>query len=570
MTVVDHVERAEEFLGQKRPQGAVTELKMALQKQPKTPELRLMLAKSYLALGQLENAEKELLRHREFGGEEATTLLHLSDVWSRQHLYQRIIDEIQEDPQWPPKILIPLLERKAAAFLGVGERAQAQSFYRRVLAQDPDNKEALIGLARIAKRADDEIALQGAINSALRVAPNDPYLLRLNAGLAFGRKDYTTAAEIHRRRLADTPKSIPAKLQLAETLLAQGQIVEAKSLLQDIVTVRPRHHEAHYLLAVIAIQAQDYAAAQHHGMKSLAEAPRHRPSQFIAGVASYALGNFRKARWYLGLVLEDQPNNAWVTEILEDANARYAEEIEHRRAKPAKTPLVEDIATFGLAEFPIADDLLSLLETGDPVAITAAKEKTYVVQGRLGALLVSLAHQRAGEVRASRATLEHHLDENPEDIQTREILANLYTLDGNREHAEPHLRWFFESDPHNPIIMNNLSFVLMTQGELSQARSLAERAVRLSPEDPRILDTLGVVMLRQGDAEGAIPLLSRAARNEAAGPEISLHLAQALRDHGKIAAARSVLQDLLASESSSATHGAAETLLRDMSLDGAN
>jgi Flp pilus assembly protein TadD len=92
--------------------------------------------------------------------------------------------------------------------------------------------------------------------------------------------------------------------------------------------------------------------------------------------------------------------------------------------------------------------------------------------------------------------------------------------------------------------LNNLAGLLQKQ-DPARALALATTAARIAPASPPIADTLGWTKHLSGDQQGALPLLQHA-HELSDDPAISYHLAVVLRDSGKQAEGKTLLQTTLA------------------------
>jgi Flp pilus assembly protein TadD len=93
-------------------------------------------------------------------------------------------------------------------------------------------------------------------------------------------------------------------------------------------------------------------------------------------------------------------------------------------------------------------------------------------------------------------------------------------------------------------VLNNLAWISQQQGDLPRARTLATRAYLLSPS-PQSADTLGWIILAQGQTSNAVALLREAAKGPTQDPAIQYHLAAALAKDGQKDAAVTLLRTLV-------------------------
>lgn len=93
------------------------------------------------------------------------------------------------------------------------------------------------------------------------------------------------------------------------------------------------------------------------------------------------------------------------------------------------------------------------------------------------------------------ATLEAYLKTNPEDSQSRNVLANFY-LEGKHALALKQYQLVIENQPNNVIVLNNLAWLTMESDQLDEALKFAEKAYKLAPTIANIVDTYSQVLLK--------------------------------------------------------------------------
>lgn len=100
--------------------------------------------------------------------------------------------------------------------------------------------------------------------------------------------------------------------------------------------------------------------------------------------------------------------------------------------------------------------------------------------------------------------------------------------------AEADLEHALRLAPDQPIVLNYLGYSWADRGiRLVEARKMIERAVAQRPDDGAILDSLGWVMLRQGEKSNALGLLERAVNLEPEDAAINAHLGDAYWEVGR-------------------------------------
>jgi tetratricopeptide (TPR) repeat protein len=216
--------------------------------------------------------------------------------------------------------------RLAEALLGQGQSDEAEALFREVMTHDPDNPTAHLGLGRLAYERDD---WQDSLTHLDRAAASPLTQKRARTLLTevYRRRDDLVAAERERRLGEDLPpdpdppdpmlESLgrlqvgrPARLSHASTLLRQDRVMEAVSLLQELVRDYPDSASAWLGLGRALIQQERYRAAE----PALREAARLDPArvevQFYLGVALFQLGRTRDAADFFRRAVQMRPDYA--------------------------------------------------------------------------------------------------------------------------------------------------------------------------------------------------------------------------------------------------------------------
>ncbi len=98
----------------------------------------------------------------------------------------------------------------------------------------------------------------------------------------------------------------------------------------------------------------------------------------------------------------------------------------------------------------------------------------------------------------------------------------------NWPRAEADFQRALELSPDEPYVLNYLGYSWTEQNKnLPRARQMIERAVELRPNDGAVIDSLGWVVLRQGNVTEAVRLLQRASELQPADATVNFHLGDA-------------------------------------------
>lgn len=210
------------------------------------------------------------------------------------------------------------------------------------------------------------------------------------------------------------------------------------------------------------------------------------------------------------------------------------------------------------------DGGLAMLEKRYADAVLLFESAVAMRPTRFLTLKLSVAQQRAGDMAASRATLQKWLEESPDDPTIRMALANQDLLTERMDAARSNFAALVEVAPDNVIALNNLAWLLLTSGDAEGALPHAERALRLAAKNPRVMDTAGLVLLELGKTARALSLLREAAAELPDNPEIGFHLAQALVEGGEGDEAQDILEQILVTSPEYPKSGEVKALLEQI------
>lgn len=160
------------------------------------------------------------------------------------------------------------------------------------------------------------------------------------------------------------------------------------------------------------------------------------------------------------------------------------------------------------------------------------------------------------------AQLEEALRRSADPRAARLGIAEAYRREGAAARAVQVYEQALRDDPDDPLMLNNLAFVLAELGQdLDRAGRLARRALEALPRDPTVLDTLGWVCHRAGRDAEALDHLQGAIR---LAPEKGLyryHHGKALQGAGRPREAADAYRAALARDLSAAERSDAEASL---------
>lgn len=170
-------------------------------------------------------------------------------------------------------------------------------------------------------------------------------------------------------------------------------------------------------------------------------------------------------------------------------------------------------------------------------AAAATPENSFPEAVQLASAWFTLSSRDGGFQGDTLAAIEHanSLAQPPAQVTVPQLLALAVLQDavGQADAAEAGYRRLLKLDPHQPIVRNNLSMILVRRhGNLDEARELIAQAVVDYPTMPHFYDTLAAVQAAQKEYTQAVASLDSAVKLDPDNLQWQINLASILLDSG--------------------------------------
>ncbi len=321
------------------------------------------------------------------------------------------------------------------------------------------------------------------------------------------------AARWLRDAVAKRPRDVPARLRLADVVLARGDLDASAALYEDLMKEHPGLPQAHHGAGRVEAARGHPAAAVERFRRATDLFAGFGAAYYALGLAYRDLARADDARAALQLYeahrMEapplDDPVLARVRQLKTGPLARLAEGVrlgkegdlegarrEHEAALEADPSLAQAhanlISLYGrLGQPDKAEDHYKAA-----VALSPGLAEAHYDYG------VLLVQQR--RTREAAQAFERALAINPGYAAAHNNLGNMLEAEGRAAEAEGHYRAAIANDPTYRLARFNLGRVLVTQQKPADA--VAELEKTLVPEDdetPRYLYALAAAWVRAGD-----------------------------------------------------------------------
>jgi len=224
----------------------------------------------------------------------------------------RAFDEAASaDPGWhEPKV------RAGNLFLQKYDSPAAQEEYQAVLAENPRDPGALLGLAR-ARDFDNTGDSGEVLERLLEVNPNHVDALVLRAMQHLTSERHEEAREEAERALAVDPRSLPALTALAGSHMVSGDLAGFEQVRSRVFALNPRYADMDAALAELAVQTRRYAEAVERARAAVELDASSWQAWGLLGMNQLRLGAIEEGRANLERAFAGDPYNPWFKNSLD-------------------------------------------------------------------------------------------------------------------------------------------------------------------------------------------------------------------------------------------------------------
>ena len=565
---------------------AIDFYKQAMKADPSASYIAEELTEFYVQAGQLDKAMQQANDLLKANPANNNARKILARIYSRQigdpdqgkvdqAMLKNAIEQYQKITLQDPKDS-ESLSMLARLYRVSHDEAAAEKAYRDVIALDPNDEDALNGLAMVfADRGDIPNAI-AMLKQAVEKNP-DPRTVVMLAEFYEQIKDYSKAADTMKQALALTNDNVRVRRALAVDLFAAGRLDEALTAFQELAADDPKNVPLQLQIAEILEKKHDFAdagaaLAKAHAVQNSTEVRfaeeellrlQGKTQQAIA--AMQALLNETKKDTYvdqeklqrlrmlsvLGKMQEDvgksQEAVAAFRQIGEldptlGANVEYQVIEAYRAGKDYKMARQE--ADAALKKFPgdrglVLEHALLLADLGqtDP-AVNELRALANFTKDRDALLTLAQVQDKGKRFDDERRSLDSAdaLSKSPEDKQIIEFARGaMFEREKNYDAAEKAFRSVLEGDPENAGALNYLGYMYADRGvRLDEAQQLISKALDLDPDNGAYQDSLGWCYYKLNRLDQAADELRLAVDKVGKDPTVHDHLGDVYFKQGKI------------------------------------
>ncbi|MEW6589998.1 MAG: XrtA/PEP-CTERM system TPR-repeat protein PrsT [Pseudomonadota bacterium] len=316
LTEQEHIQRAKDFEDKGDLRGSIIELKNAIQKNPDSPQARLLLGQVYLKAGLGAEAEKELVRAESLGVNRESIKPQLGEALVLMGEYKRVLDEINPGEKTSRVNRARIYQVRADALLRSGKLGDACALYQQSLEVDKSNPPTYWGLAQCAVAERNLPKAKHWLDEALKLPSQQARSWIFVGDWAQLNRDPKAALAAYTQALKAEPNQLTALQSRAALQMALGQLDAAQADVDKVAKLAPKSLSAHYLKGLLSFERQDYAAARESLQAIFKITSNHLPSVLLAGATDYSLGSYGQAETHLARYLERFPGHRYARRLL--------------------------------------------------------------------------------------------------------------------------------------------------------------------------------------------------------------------------------------------------------------
>jgi len=456
---------------------------------------------------------------------------------------------------------------------------EAEKAFKSALAADPENDEALTGLAMVYSDLGDTKSASEMLKRAGDKRPDVNTFARL-AGFYENMRDYASAAAAWKKAipLAQEPEQHKLKMQLGLDLAAARKYDEALALYASLQKEDSKDIEIPWQLAELYRQKGQYDKAQEQLDKAKLIDASNLDIRYSEVNLLDAQGKTDAAITSLTGILDDtlksapsDAEKARRAQLYERLGMLYRSANKTDKAVAAFREIgaIEPEAAPGAAVEVIdtylnAHNLKAALQEADAALKKFPQDRGVVVQHAtvLGAMnrtdeavaevrglmkgdknrelliMVAQMYEKGKRFKEEEQALNEAaaLSKTPEETAGVEFARGaMFERMKNYEAAEASFRKVIDAQPDNAGALNYLGYMLADRNvRLDEAHKLVARAVELDPSNGAYLDSLGWVYFRQNLLEQAEASLRKAIERMSTDPTVHDHLGDVYLKQGKV------------------------------------
>jgi putative PEP-CTERM system TPR-repeat lipoprotein len=496
---------------------------------------RLLFGRILLDEGELAAAEEQYQRAIVLNADKSLVVIPLAHSLLLQNKYQVLLDTVHID-DYNIELTAKIHVFRGKAYFGLLQYDQAKNSFNNALALFPQQIEAMLGLASIALRSEDNILAEQLVAQAKSASGNSALVWFFEGEMYRRKGELAQALNAYNKTIEISPNYNDALRARISIFLDQNKLPQAKVDIDKMLQTMPEDPLTRLLKAIYLAKMKQLPQA-----KALLSETNYQFSQIdpefldqyapvllIYGVSLYMEEQYLLSENYLKQYLELSPSSISAREILaEIANKRNIPKKVIELLKPiGKSFLSQRLATLMLtAQLHIGDNnnaiefyqlLPSMVASERSIknlyAMALIKSGSGENQATAMDLLKSLNSQQSSKsiqlilgynymnfaMYDEALTLAKSMY-NPSNNNVVELnfIGTVYLAINDDDNAEKHFTEALLKAPHDEIVKLNLMQLYIKQGKYSESETILADMLLKSPKNQNVLPLYAEVLEKQ-------------------------------------------------------------------------
>ena len=455
--------------------AAIIQLKNAVQQEPNNGKARFMLGVLYKNSNDLLSAEKELIRALDLGWDSKKVLPILGQVLFDLGKFQHLIDLSDKNAD-NSSVEIQIL--RGRALLAVGRNEESKVLLDKVLEENPNSPEVLIGLAQHAWSENDLDLSSQFANKAVEMNPESVAARLFKANLLQAQNKPEQALDTFEQVIQLEPDNIGAHNGKITLEIALRKFDDARNSLIRAREIAPNSLMLNYSQAALDFNEGKHTEALATIQTVLSSAPDNLPSILLAGTIQLALGSLIQAEQNLEQYLDKIPENIYarkllITTLLSRNKTQQAMKI----LEPVLPGAQNDVQLLALAGE-------TYMRSGDFAKASEFFESANELMPDNAALHTALGMSMLakGDREHGIAELELAVDLDKSSSRAGILLVLAHFRSNEFDKALSVINELETNDAKNPLFQNLKGVAYMGQNDFAKARVSLNQALSLQPD----------------------------------------------------------------------------------------
>lgn len=444
---------------------------------PENLEVRLKLAQVLLSGGKPKEARDEALQlvAREPTNENVLLLfvdssLSTNDLNDARQRLTRLKTEGDKVPGYHVAW--------ASLHLRNRDSRAAEVSIRQALALDPKSCLAHGAMASLLVLNKDPTNALAEFKAAADLAPQRSVHRLRHVDFMVAMGQLVAAKELINQIAKQAPDYLPASMRVAQIALAERRFPDCERVVTSVLARDPTHLEAMLLMARLHVAQNQPGKAVVALERALKVYPRLTQIQYQLAVANLMQNDLASAAKNLNQALAIQPDYPEATLLLAELNVRRGDT---SQAIGELTKLVERRPDLTAAQFLLATAYRAAGKLDPALRIYQNLNRNYPTNPQ-PAFLMGLVERQMDKNAEARRSFEHVLSFAPDFISAVEQLVNLDLAEQRFSAALERAQAQVDRNPTNPVPYVLLAGVQFAETNLTSAETTLFKALALAPE----------------------------------------------------------------------------------------